>query len=624
MVNISAYSTGGQTQLHKLRMIKQVIGATMKVSLWIFLISFVVLVYLNHPWQDFWFLGAYLKAHFLTNCPKLIADLSPSTVIYNRDGSEHLVSNYFIMTDANVWHWVQTILWSFFKKSLQALLIASGSSVLISWFWVLMGKQKQETKVLSGFELVDPKILKKRILKLGTSPYQIADVPIPKNTEFQHLMITGTTGSGKSNMIHQLLSQIRAQGDQAIVVDTTGGIFSRFYDSDKNDILLNPLDARSDNWNIWDEIINDYVLEDIAESMIPETKSFDTFWVTSGRQLLCECIRYLRRHNLRSYHELLKMTLKISLKDLSQRLQGTSVSAIVDPSIDKTALSVRATLASNLRALEILQEANFSRNKSSLSLLNFLKEDKKTWLFMSCRPDQREFVKPLFSAWISLCIKGIMRRAEQNGSRTWIIIDELASLNRLPSLMLGLSEIRKYGGCFVLGFQDLNQLDEIYGAAATKTLSNLTGTKVLFRSVDTDVAKRVASYIGEQEKQEASESISFGAHQMRDGVNLSHQKQTKAVINASQIMMLKDLEAFLKFPGDLAVTKITFNYMQLDHKAPDFLERIIKPRASNQSSSETIYPPKEAIATSVISPSVDSTTSTANTDSNVLQQIHQL
>lgn len=561
------FTQGGQTQLHKLHMIKQVVGATLKISLWIFLISFVLLMYLEHLPCDFMFLGAYLKAWFLSNCPSLIANLSPSTMIVNRDGSEHFVSNHFLMTDGHVSVMVHTLISSFLKILFQALLIGGGGSVLVSWFWTAMGKQKQMTKILSGFELVDSKVLRKQVLKIGASPYDIADVPIPKNVEYQHIMITGTTGSGKSNLIHHLLTQIRAQGDQAIIVDTTGGMFSRFYDEEK-DILLNPLDARSHNWNIWDEIINDYVLEDIAESMIPETRSFDTFWTQSARQLLCESIRYLCKNDQRSYKELLDMTLKIPLKDLSKRLQGTSVSAIVDPAIDKTALSVRASLASNLRALEALKDA---KPGSGLSLLNFAKEDDKTWLFLSCQPDQREFVKPLFSAWISLAIKGMMRRTEQSNSRTWIIIDELASLNRLPSLMLGLAEIRKYGGCFMLGFQDLNQLEEIYGPSNTKTLSNLTGTKVLFRNIDTDVAKRVASYLGEQEKQEATESISFGAHQMRDGVNLSHSKQTKSVITASQIMMLKDLEAYLKFPGDFPTSKIKFDYLELESTNPIYI-----------------------------------------------------
>jgi hypothetical protein len=38
-----SFVQGGQTQLHKFRMIKQVIGATFKVSLGIFLLSFALL-----------------------------------------------------------------------------------------------------------------------------------------------------------------------------------------------------------------------------------------------------------------------------------------------------------------------------------------------------------------------------------------------------------------------------------------------------------------------------------------------------------------------------------------------------------------------------------------------------
>jgi type IV secretory pathway TraG/TraD family ATPase VirD4 len=180
----------------------------------------------------------------------------------------------------------------------------------------------------------------------------------------------------------------------------------------------------------------------------------------------------------------------------------------------------------------------------------------------------------------------MMARSENNGARTWIIIDELASLNRLPSLMIGLAEIRKYGGCFVLGFQDISQLEDIYGHSASKTLSNLTGTKVLFRAVDTDVATRVARYLGEQEKEIASESISFGAHQMRDGVNLSHQIQTKPVVSASQVMQLQNLEAYLKYPGSFPVSKIEFSYLELPIQTAVYMEKPPKPIKKEEDSYE--------------------------------------
>lgn len=570
------FTTGGQTQLHKLRMLNQVLGTTLKVSLCIALLVFSLLVYLDHPWQDFWLVMIYWKAWFLTNCPQGFASISPTSLIYLADGSAKYFTDTMIVNSGHVYTQVEYLIFSCLKKLWQALLFGFLGSIVISWFWVCMGRKKQEKKVLSGFELVDDRVLSKRIFKLGASPYTIANVPIPKNAEFQHMMVTGTTGSGKSNAIHQLLKQIRTQGDQAIVVDTTGGIFARFYEEGR-DILLNPLDERSSHWNLWDEAVRDgavcdYVMDEIAESIIPEHQSYDGFWIQSARQVLTESVKYLIKHDQKTYQALVEMTLQIPLKELHQRLQDTSVATIIDPAIDKTALSVRASLVNSLKILQALEDAD-----NGIALLNLIPNDDKSWIFLSCLPDQREFLKALFSSQVSLIIKGLMRRQIQNPQRTWIIIDELASLNKLPALLTGLAEVRKYGGCFVLGFQDLNQLEAIYGNQVTKTLSNLTGTKLLFRNIDTDVAKRVARYLGEQEKQEANESISFGAHQMRDGVNLSNQTQIKPVVTASQIMMLNDLEAYLKFPQNLPVTKVMFEFTNIEKKVIDFVQKIIKP-----------------------------------------------
>mgnify|MGYP000373115122 CR=1 FL=1 len=575
------FTTGGQTQLHKLRMLMQVMAATFKVSLWFALLVFGFLVYLEHPWQDFWLAGVYCKAWFMTNCPPLIANLAPSSLIYLVDGSSQYFTDTMIMSSKYLHEQMQYFMFSGIKKLIQAMLVGIIGSSLVSWFWIAMGKKKKATKVLSGFALVDAKLLTKRIFKLGASSYTIANVPMPKNAEFQHMMVTGTTGSGKSNAIHQLLSQIRSNGEQAIIVDTTGSIFARFYEEGQ-DILLNPLDARGKNWNLWEEAIRDdsvcdYVLDEIAASFVPDNYQqggqHDAFWINSARQVFVESVSYLIKHRQKTYQALMEMTLTMPLKELSQRLQDTSVAAIVDPIIDKTALSVRASLANSLKILSVLEDAD-----DGIALLNLMPTDHQTWLFLSCLPDQREFLKPLFSSQLSLIIKGMMRRSTQNPSRTWLIIDELASLNKLPALLTGLAEIRKYGGCFVLGFQDLSQLEGIYGVSATKTLSNLTGTKLLFRSLDTDVATRMARYLGEQEKQEAHESISFGAHQMRDGVSLSNQKHTKPVVTASQIMMLGDLEAYLKFPQNLPVAKVKFDYSNIASQTVGFVQKPIKPR----------------------------------------------
>ena len=43
---------------------------------------------------------------------------------------------------------------------------------------------------------------------------------------------------------------------------------------------------------------------------------------------------------------------------------------------------------------------------------------------------------------------------------------------------------------------------------------------------------------------------------MRDGVNLSDQTRTHPLVREEEIMQLKDLEAYVKLPEGLPVTKV--------------------------------------------------------------------
>jgi hypothetical protein len=85
---------------------------------------------------------------------------------------------------------------------------------------------------------------------------------------------------------------------------------------------------------------------------------------------------------------------------------------------------------------------------------------------MSSLPTQRTILKPLISSWLSIAVKSLMSLGENHQRRIWFIIDELATLNKIPILMQGLAELRRFGGCFILSFQDLQQLDAFYGEVA--------------------------------------------------------------------------------------------------------------------------------------------------------------
>jgi hypothetical protein len=79
---------------------------------------------------------------------------------------------------------------------------------------------------------------------VGGSELSLAGVRVAELDETKHFKFIGTTGTGKSTAIAQLLERALARGDRAIIADPDGGYLRRFYDEGRGDIILNPFDQR--------------------------------------------------------------------------------------------------------------------------------------------------------------------------------------------------------------------------------------------------------------------------------------------------------------------------------------------------------------------------------------------
>ncbi len=457
-----------------------------------------------------------------------------------------------------------------------------GLFLVVFWF---RGAQLGRQKRIRGAEMVTASELRRRVQTPNARllarlpggkrlrPYSIAGIPYPERTETQHTIVSGTTGSGKTVLISDLVAQIRRKGERCVIYDKMGSYTRSFFDEDR-DVLMNPLDARAPRWSPFYEARNPRDFDMMAAALIPQQKdTVDPFWVTAARQLFANGAGVLRGKGETRNKVLVDHLLKTELTALAQAMEGTVAQSIVDPENPKTALSVRAMLTANLSALEFLPDEG-----EPFSIRDWISDEARDrngggFLFLTSRGDQHASLRGLISTWLEIAVNAMLSLAQDDGRRIWVILDELPTLHQVPSLQPGLAESRQFGGCFVLGVQVASALRDLYGRNGAETVSGLCGTRVVLAAPDRDTAQWSADSLGRSEIEEVSEGFSYGANTIRDGVSLTPRRELRALALPSEIMRLANLEGYLKFPGPFPVASIRLKYVARPKAAERFVAR---------------------------------------------------
>ena len=447
-------------------------------------------------------------------------------------------------------------------------LSAAGFVFLVSLYWWGYGRAKMQDRQLRGARLVAGTELATLVRQREeASPYEIAGVPMRLKSETLHTLFAGAQGTGKSQQFFALMKQVRARGKRMIVYDPTGEFTHAFYREGK-DILMNPLDARSPNWNVWQEIAKDYHYDNIANGLIPDPAGSDPFWAHAGRMLLKDVIAVLGKKGKRSNRELYNAIAKMKLEDLHKLLQGTAGASYVDPSTERTGMSLKMTVQNQLESFRFLPDEG-----EPFSIRKWIHEEGDSWMFITARESMREALKPVLSLWIDTAIKAVLDLEPVHRERLWFCIDELPTLQKLDILKLALTNTRKYGLCMVLGVQDFSQLYEIYGHDLAKTIISGCQTKLLLRVTDGAAAKLLADLMGQAEVDEKEETLSYGLSPERDGVSVFARRSMRDLVLSSEILTLPDMTGYLVIPGDYPIARVRYGYVPTDKQAEGFVER---------------------------------------------------
>lgn len=454
--------------------------------------------------------------------------------------------------------------------------------VVIGIFWYIgrVGKKASDDEITGGRILEDnPKVVARLMRRRGTASHIVIDgLPIVKDSEIQNFAMHGTVGTGKSTLMRKKLLRLREAGVPVIIYDKGNTFVEEFFD-ESIDTILNPMDRRCANWDMWAECPTLPDLEAVTETLIPMGNSGDPFWQGSARTIFAEGAEQMRSDKKRTYNSFLRTLLAIKLDKLRDFLAGTPASTLVDGSIEKTAISIRSVLTNYVKSLRYLQGID-REGKKPFTIREWMQgnSDKKRsgWLFITSNQRHHESLKPLISMWLGIASGHLLSLHENRYRRVWFFYDELPSLHKLPNLPYIIAEARKYGGCFVLGFQSYAQLEETYGPKFAAAIYDLLNTKFFFRSPSAAIAKFVEEDIGQTVRKRFSEQTSFGTDEVRDGISYGKDEERVSIVSYSDVQGLEDLQCFVTLPGKYPVVRLTLKYQPLPKVAEGILERDVK------------------------------------------------
>jgi hypothetical protein len=125
----------------------------------------------------------------------------------------------------------------------------------------------------------------------------VASLPVSREDESKHFKMIGTTGTGKSTAIFELMGAALARGDRAVIADPDGSYLRCYYDEDeaRGDVILNPFDTRASRWDLFGEVTQLHDADQLARSLIPDYEGGDRSWRGYARTFLSAVLRQLHR-----------------------------------------------------------------------------------------------------------------------------------------------------------------------------------------------------------------------------------------------------------------------------------------------------------------------------------------
>lgn len=329
----------------------------------------------------------------------------------------------------------------------------------------------------------------------------------------RHLLSVGSTGTGKTNGLIQLIKPLKEQmtdNDIMIIFDSKGDYYESLFDKNKDIVISNDSyysNAINGNyWNVFKELkidgddrLEENILE-ICNSLFQEkiqNSTANQFFPKAARDLMFGilwviCFMEENPSNKNLYELLKDENLVEKLHHLFKGHEHLKclVTYIDNPRSGQT----QGIMSELLQVSRELLVGNF-RQCGELSIRDLIRQKKGKTIFIEYDLSIGKVLTPIYRLLIDLAIKETLSR-RKSGGNTYFVIDEFMLLPNLYHIENGVNFGRSFGAKFIIAIQNIDQIHASYGDKIGNSILSSFNTKLFFRVTDGATREYIKSFFG--------------------------------------------------------------------------------------------------------------------------------